>query len=114
MAWSFLIDENLEPEVARILRKTGFDADHIQDDLGKGTEDFDILDHARSEGQIIVTNDIEDFKPILSSETAGGEHLVILHNGDVSAFEIAEALRNMANAYGSPADFGGEILDDWL
>lgn len=114
MSWSFLIDENLEPEVARILRKSGFDAEHVQEDVGKGTEDIDILARAQQENQIIVTNDIEDFKPILSSGAAGRDHLVILHHGDASAFQIAEALRNMAEAYDNRTAFGGEILDDWL
>jgi len=39
MDWAFLVDENLEPQIATLLEKEGYPAEHVTDALGEGTPD---------------------------------------------------------------------------
>jgi len=39
--WRFLLDENVDPKVARYLEKEGIEAVHVRDELGQGADDDD-------------------------------------------------------------------------
>lgn len=47
MAYRVLVDENIDPRTADSLRDKGHESVHVDDALGKGTEDPSIADHAR-------------------------------------------------------------------
>lgn len=61
----FLLDENLPPSFANILRKIGFEARHVYD-VGLGNvPDEEIVDFAKQNGDTIITNDF-DFSRIMA------------------------------------------------
>lgn len=60
MGFRLLIDENVETEVAVFLRNRGHHAEHVQEGIGKGTEDLDLAGYARQNNLAVVTYD-DDF-----------------------------------------------------
>lgn len=59
MAYRILVDENIDPQTADLLCDQGHDATHVEEALGKGTEDPPIVDHARENGYLVLTNDTD-------------------------------------------------------
>lgn len=113
-SWRFLIDENLNPEIVDELRRFGIDAEHILTVLFAGADDFeDILPHCRETGTILVTNNVVDFNPTsLSRDDHVG--IVIVHDKNRPAAEIAAELKRIVEAYPDPEVFRGfESADDW-
>ena len=53
----FLIDQNLSPLVAKLLRDAGHDAIHIREIGMERSDDADILDRAAADDQTIVSED---------------------------------------------------------
>lgn len=68
-----LLDEQLSPQIAVLLRKAGHDVEAVaeRDDL-VGRRDRIILEVASSEGRAVVTNNIRDFRPLASERLAQG------------------------------------------
>ena len=68
-----IVDEQLSPQIAALLRKAGHDVDAVADreDLA-GRSDRIILDVASSEGRAVITNNIKDFRPIAAERLAQG------------------------------------------
>lgn len=64
MTWSFLVDENLDPAVARILRKEGHTAEHVKNNPGRGSTDDEVLSHASQHDMVVVTNDVTDYRAL--------------------------------------------------
>ena len=58
--WGFLIDENLETRIATKLRKRGFIAESVRDDLELGTDDPGILAYAR-ENDSAIADLVDDY-----------------------------------------------------
>ena len=60
-----LLDEQLSPQIARVLRERGLDvaAAAERSDLVEAA-DRDVIDLATREQRAVVTNDIKDFRPI--------------------------------------------------
>ncbi len=56
----FLIDAQLPPALARVLREAGHQAEHLEDVGLRHAKDYVIWDYARRNSAIIVTKD-EDF-----------------------------------------------------
>jgi len=113
--WSFLVDENLEPQIARFLEKEGYRADHVNEALTKGADDVeDVLPYARGEGLVVVTADLKDFGSLDENEHEG---LLLLGGERYSAFRIAGAVMDVVDAYGDRDQFTREFLDSpllWL
>jgi predicted nuclease of predicted toxin-antitoxin system len=58
----FLLDEMLPPRLAEELRRRDIDTLAVVDAPGlPGTPDSDILEHAASQGRVLVTENIRDF-----------------------------------------------------
>ena len=68
-----LLDEQLSPQIATLLRKAGFDVEAVADrgDL-VGRSDRLILEVACREGRAVVTNNIKDFRPLAAEWLAQG------------------------------------------
>ena len=60
-----ILDEQLSPQIAVLLRQVGHDVDAVADrqDL-VGRSDRIIFEVACSEGRAVVTNNIKDFRPL--------------------------------------------------
>jgi len=68
-----LLDEQLSPQIAVLLRKAGYDVDAVaeRDDL-VGRSDRVVFGLACSEGRAVVTNNIKDFRPLAAEYLAQG------------------------------------------
>ena len=68
-----LLDEQLSPQIAALLRKAGYDVDAVaeREDL-VGRSDRIILEVACSEGRAVITNNIKDFRPLAADWLAQG------------------------------------------
>lgn len=112
--WYFVIDENLDPEIAVELEDRGHRAVHVLDVLFEGADDFaDILPYCRRHHAILVTKNILDFNSTdLSREDHSG--IVIVHDKNRPAKEIADELYRITEAYPDAATLRGfESAEDW-
>ena len=68
-----ILDEQLSPQIAVLLRQAGYDVDAVADreDL-VGRSDRIILELECSEGRAVVTNNIKDFRPLAAEWLAQG------------------------------------------
>ena len=68
-----ILDEQLSPQIATLLRKAGFDVEAVADreDL-VGRSDRFILEVACREGRAVVTNNLKDFPPLAAEWLAHG------------------------------------------
>lgn len=112
--WRFLIDENLDPDIATELAADDIWAEHLLDVLFEGADDFeDILPYCRETEAILVTNNVRDFNAtdLVPEEHAG---IVIVHDKDRPAAQIAAEVERITDAYPSRDPFDGfESADDW-
>ena len=68
-----ILDEQLSPQIAALLRKVGYDVDAVADRENLvGRSDRIILEVASSEGRAVVTNNIKDFRPLAAEWLAQG------------------------------------------
>ncbi len=68
-----LLDEQLSPQIAVLLRKAGHDVVAVAErtDL-VGSSDRILLEIASSEGRAVVTNNVKDFRPLAAERLAQG------------------------------------------
>ncbi len=77
----FLVDASLSPSIAEMLRANGHEADHVRDYGRLTADDGQILAHARSHGQAIITADT-DFTLMRSLRGVPSPSLVLLRSAD--------------------------------
>jgi hypothetical protein len=69
-----LLDEMLDKEIAVQLRRRGHDVESVQEQPELwGKDDLDLLRHAASATQVIVTDNVPDFLRLNESFLAAGE-----------------------------------------
>jgi predicted nuclease of predicted toxin-antitoxin system len=56
--WAIIVDENLSPEIAKQLQANGYNTKVFP----RGTLDADIIKSATQNNDIVLTNNIKDFK----------------------------------------------------
>ncbi len=78
-----LLDEHINPEVARQLRKKGFDVLSVEEARMREASDEQVLSFAASEKRVIVTYNIRDFQMLLLDWHRAGRH----HSGIVFVSE---------------------------
>ncbi|HEX4836915.1 MAG TPA: DUF5615 family PIN-like protein [Solirubrobacteraceae bacterium] len=68
-----LLDEQLSPQIARVLRERGLDVEAVAEraDLPQAS-DSEILDAAAREQRAVVTNNTKDFRPIAGERLTDG------------------------------------------
>ena len=68
-----LIDEQLSPDIAKLLRNRGHDVEAVaeREEL-VGSPDRVIFEVAAAEGRAVVTNNIKDFRPLAAEWLAQG------------------------------------------
>jgi predicted nuclease of predicted toxin-antitoxin system len=77
----FLVDASLSPGIAEALRENGHQADHVRDYGRITANDSQILAHARSHGQAIISADT-DFTLMRSLRGVPSPSLVVLRSAD--------------------------------
>jgi predicted nuclease of predicted toxin-antitoxin system len=116
-----LLDEQLSPRIAELLREGGFDVEAVADrpDL-VGRSDLVIFEAACSEDRAVITNNIKDFRPIAAQWlTQGRVHagLILLPSSrtrtraaiTVLADRIASILRESPNGLASSERWIGPL-----
>lgn len=94
------------------LRKEGYGAEHVQNALEKGAQDApDVLPYAVENDLVLVTADVKDFAPLSDADHEG---LMLLDSQRKSAYEIANAVLDIVEAYGSRESFTKQKLDSWM
>jgi predicted nuclease of predicted toxin-antitoxin system len=86
-----LVDANLSPKIAAMLRDGGHDAVHVADIGMLGAADDAILVHAVRSGQVIVSADT-DFGELLAVSGATRPSVVLLRSADRLAPDQQAAL----------------------
>lgn len=77
----FLVDASLSPAIAKQLRDSGHEADHVCDFGRLTADDNQILAHARSHGQAVISADT-DFTIIRALRGVPSPSLVLLRSAD--------------------------------
>lgn len=68
-----LLDEMISPSVAEALRRMGHDVVAVAErPEWCGRADSDLLSIARTEGRVIVTNNVRDFRPLAAEAIVRG------------------------------------------
>ena len=68
-----VLDEQLSPQIAALLRQAGYDVDAVADRENLvGRSDRIILEVAYNEGRAVVTNNVKDFRPLAAEWLAQG------------------------------------------
>ncbi len=98
-----ILDEQLSPQIAELLRKAGYDVDAVaeREDLA-GRSDRIVFEAAIAEGRAVVTNNIKDFRPLAAERLAQGRGhcgLILLPSARTrtrqSVSAIAEAIESI-------------------
>lgn len=101
-----LLDEQLSPRIAELLRSRGHDVQAVGErtDLA-GRSDRVILETAAGEDRIVVTNNVKDFRPLAAERLVRGEShagLILLASNRTRTRAAVELL----------ADAIGRIFDE--
>jgi predicted nuclease of predicted toxin-antitoxin system len=93
----FLVDASLSPGIAEVLRAHGHQADHVRDYGRITADDNQILAHARSHGQALISADT-DFTVMRALRGVPSPSLVLLRSADhlSPAQQAALILANLA------------------
>jgi hypothetical protein len=68
-----LLDEQLSPQIAAVLRQSGHDVEAVADRVDLlGRSDRYILEAAGNEGRAVITNNVKDFRPLAAEWLAKG------------------------------------------
>ncbi len=87
-----LLDANLSPEVARLLKEAGHEAIHVRDIGLLSAPDPEILQAAAKEERILLTADA-DFGALLALGSLASPSVVLLRSADhLRPFEQAELI----------------------
>jgi hypothetical protein len=93
-----ILDEQLSPQIAALLRKAGYDVEAVADraDLVRRSDRV-VFEIACREGRAVVTNNIKDFRPLAAEFLAqGGVHsgLVLLPSARTRSRDAIAAIAN--------------------
>jgi predicted nuclease of predicted toxin-antitoxin system len=91
MTIQLLIDENLDPQIAQILRTHDYEATTVSEALEPGAKDPEIAAYARRNEIVVVTND-RDF---LIPELKGNIPVLMVGKDDERANEVVEAIETI-------------------
>lgn len=102
MTLRLLIDENVDPDTVSELRSRGHDAVAVRDadELGTGTLDGTIIEHAQRHGYAVVTGDKGFIEPANRSDVA----VVFCQDDDLKPQEIGELIDELDEYVPSQAD----------
>ena len=91
-----ILDEQLSPQIAELLRKAGHDVESVIDraDLA-GRSDRVVFETACREGRAVITNNVKDFRPLAAEYlTSGRSHagLILLPSARARSRDAVAAI----------------------
>ena len=116
-----LLDEHLDPRLARQLRERGYDVIAVAEEPAlRGLSDIALLDWGAAEGRAIATYDVAGFLPIVEERQLAAEPfagIVALSTrafppGDRGHGRLLRALAAMLREHRSPTALAGRAI--WL
>lgn len=110
---TLLIDENLSPRVAHVLREEGLDVVHVRDrGLLSGT-DSEVFARAFEEDRIVVTSNIGDFARLAEAAELHTGVILVEPGGllrDEQEVVVRRAVKLIAEEYASARDMVNRAL----
>lgn len=88
---SFLLDENLPPSLAPLIRSLGHAARHVVETGHLNTSDLEILEFAEQSGEIVLTHDT-DFGMLLALHKKKRPSVILFRLDQVNASILIELL----------------------
>lgn len=76
-----LVDQNMARRVAALLRDAGYDAVHVAERGLSAAEDHEIIEAARAEGRVVVSEDT-DFGALLALTGADAPSFVLIRGAE--------------------------------
>lgn len=114
MAVTFLLDENMEPQVYHRLDAYGHSVESLEDvpELGLGATDSEIVTYSQENERAILTYD-DDF---IINHDPGDYHCVIYFADEsLSATQVADIVHKMRESYPESAFRGRQFgSKEWL
>ncbi len=108
-----LLDENLSPRVAEILRtEDGLDAVHIRDRGLLEATDHEVLERAYTEDRVLATKNVDDFVK-LARARALHPGIILVEDGDLVREEQIRVLRAAVTALQGERDLVNRVLRIW-
>ncbi|MFC7451052.1 DUF5615 family PIN-like protein [Rhodococcus daqingensis] len=86
----FLVDENLSPKVAGLLRDAGYDATHVFDADLRGGDNDQVLARATADGRTLITAELSYVDDLIASQS--GPSVLLLRRGGATIEEQASIL----------------------
>ena len=80
--FKILTDEHIAGGVVQQLRKNGVTVERVEDTVGKGTPDPDVLEYAHQHGYVLLTHDEHIRRHLKVRNDAGLDHSGIFIAGD--------------------------------
>jgi predicted nuclease of predicted toxin-antitoxin system len=113
-----LLDEQLSPLIAALLRQRGFDVVSVieREDIA-GRSDRMILDIASEEGRAVITNNVKDFRPLAAERLARGQAhggLILLPSKRTRTRAVVESLADAIGRVLEAHPEGLEASERWL
>ena len=97
-----ILDEQLSPQIAELLRKAGHDVEAVadRDDLA-GRSDRAVFETACGEDRAVITHNIKDFRPLAAEFLAQGRThagLILLPSARTRSRDAVAAIASAAEA----------------
>jgi len=104
-----LVDENLSPKVAEVLRRDGIDACSVRDRGLLEATDPEVFARAFAEDRVVVTVNVCDFEKLASAcELHAG--VILIECGDLLRDEQVEVVRHAVTAIAQRGDMVNAVL----
>ena len=87
----FLVDESVDIRIGAYLVSVGHDATTVAEDYEPSIADTEVLDHARREGRVVITND-RDFGELVFRHHQAHSGVIYFRLG---TFELAPMIRRL-------------------
>jgi predicted nuclease of predicted toxin-antitoxin system len=111
MKRTILIDMNLTPDWVNVLQAAGWSAVHWSSVGATTASDQEIMDYARSAGQIVMTQDL-DFTVLLALTHAVGPSVVQIRARDSRPRRIQKDVISAINQHATELEQGAIVVVD--
>jgi predicted nuclease of predicted toxin-antitoxin system len=113
-----LLDEQLSPRIAELLRDRGHDVQAVGErgDLA-GEPDRVVLETAVAEERVVITNNVKDFRPLVAERLARGEShagLILLPSKRSRRRAVVEVLADAIERIFDEHPNGLESTERWI
>lgn len=106
-----VVDMNLSPQWISLLRREGFEADHWAQPGDARASDTDVMEWARQNQAVVLTNDL-DFGAMLALTRAAGPSVIQMRTHDVSPARAGPSVLRALRQFRAELNDGALIVID--